>query len=190
MSDDKVLPPPPNARRKRTLSGDQGQSLPAKSSCPGSSPSKGQSINPGTSTAADAPLGPGSFQIVDQSRKKKLPAGVTPIPKRTTPRRAAKDKAKGQEITSQDELMSEESGSGSASEDDGAGSDKMVVGTDWVIMSSVQSMSLIISLLIPFSTTLSLLITDLSKLCWFETGRLIAKSRLIISQCIVIVVLS
>ena len=164
MSDDKVLPPPPNARRKRTLSGDQGQSLPAKSSCPGSSPSKGQSINPGTSTAADAPLGPGSFQIVDQSRKKKLPAGVTPIPKRTTPRRAAKDKAISQEIISQDERMSDESGSGSASEEEGAGSDRTVVESDWVIISSVCSISLITSLLTPFSTILSLLITDLIRL--------------------------
>ena len=87
-----------------------------------------------------------------------------PISKRTTPRRAAKDKAVSQGITTQDERMSEESGSGSASDGEGAGSDGTVVESDWVIISSVFSISLITSLLTPFSTILSLLITDLIKL--------------------------
>ena len=60
--------------------------------------------------------------------------------------------------------MSDESGSGSASEEEGAGSDRTVVESDWVIISSVCSISLIISLLTPFSTILSLLITDLIRL--------------------------
>ena len=60
--------------------------------------------------------------------------------------------------------MSEESGSGSASDGEGAGSDGTVVESDWVIISSVCSISLITSLLTPFSTILSLLITDLIKL--------------------------
>ena len=164
LSDDKVLPPPPNARRKRTLSGDQDQSLPAKNSRPEKSSARGSSVNPGTSTSTDAPLGDRSFQVVDRSRRKKLPPRVVPIPKRTTPRRAAKDKAISQEIISQDERMSDESGSGSASEEEGAGSDRTVVESDWVIISSVCSISLIISLLTPFSTILSLLITDLIRL--------------------------
>ena len=164
LSDDKVLPPPPNARRKRVLSGDQDQSLPAKNSRPEKSSARVSSINPGTSASADAPLGDRPFQVVDRSRKKKLPPGVVPISKRTTPRRAAKDKAVSQGITTQDERMSEESGSRSASDGEGAGSDGTVVESDWVIISSVCSISLITSLLTPFSTILSLLITDLIKL--------------------------
>ena len=168
LSDDKVLPPPPNARRKRVLSGDQAESLPAKTSRPEKSSTRGSKVNPGTSAQAQADVSVGDrpFQVVDRSRKKNLPAGVTPISKRTTPRRAAKDKAVSHEVTIQDEHMSEGSGSGSASEVD-AGSDGTVVEvteSDWVIISSVCSISLMISLLIPFSTILSLLITDLIRL--------------------------
>ena len=161
LSEDKVLPPPPNARRKRVLSGDQDQSLPAKNSRPEKSSARVSNVNPGTSTPAD---GDRPFQVVDRNRKKKLPPGVVPISKRTTPRRAAKDKAVSQGITTQDERMSEESGSRSASDGEGAGSDGTVVESDWVIISSVCSISLITSLLTPFSTILSLLITDLIKL--------------------------
>ena len=169
LSDDKMLPPPPNVRRKRVLSGDQGQSLPAKSSRPEKSSARVSKANPGTSAQAqaDVSLGDRPFQVVDRSRKKNLPAGVTPISKRTTPRRAAKDKTVSREVATQDEHMSEASGSGSASEEDGAGSDGTVVEvteSDWVIISSVCSISLIISLLTPFSTNLSLLITDLIRL--------------------------
>ena len=138
LSEDKVLPPPPNARRKRVLSGDQDQSLPAKNSRPEKSSARVSNCNPGTSTSADAPLGDRPFQVVDQSRKKKLPPGVVPILKRTTPRRAAKDKAKSQEITTQDERMSEESGSGSTSDGEGAGSDGTVVESDWVYLPLFQ----------------------------------------------------
>ena len=116
---------------------------------------------------ADVSLGDRPFQVVDRSRKKNLPAGVTPISKGTTPRRAAKDKTVSHEVATQDERMSEASGSGSASEEDGAGSDGTVVEvteSDWVIISSVCSISLMISLLISFSTILSLLITDLIRL--------------------------
>ena len=75
-----------------------------------------------------------------------------------------KDKAGSHQVATQDERMSE--ASGSASEGEGAGSDGTVVEvevteSDWVIISSVCSNSLIISLLTPFSTILSLLITDL-----------------------------
>ena len=169
LSDDKVLPPPPNARRKRVLSGDQGQSLPAKNSRPEKNSARVSKANPGTSAQAqaDVSLGDRPFQVVDRSCKKNLPAGVTPISKRTTPRRAAKDKTVSREVATQDEHMSEASGSGSASEEDGAGSDGTVVEvteSDWVIISSVCSISLIISLLTPFSTNLSLLITDLIRL--------------------------
>ena len=181
LSDDKMLPPPPSARRKRVLSGDQEQSLPSKNSRPEKSSARVSKANPGTSAQAqaqaqaqvqaqvhtDVSLGDRPFQIVDRSRKKSLPAGVTLISKRTTPRRAAKDKAVSSEIINQDEHMSEASGSGSASEDEGAGSDGTVVEvmeSDWVILSSVCSISLIISLLTPFSTIISLFITDLSRL--------------------------
>jgi len=169
LSDDKMLPPPPSTRRKRVLSGDQEQSLPAKNSRPEKSSARVSKANPGTSAQAqaDVSLGDRPFQVVDRSRKKNLPAGVTPISKRTTPRRAAKDKTVGHEVATQDERMSEASGSGSASEEDGAGSDGTVVEvteSDWVIISSVCSISLIISLLTPFSTILSLLITDLIRL--------------------------
>ena len=179
LSDDKMLPPPPNARRKRVLSGDQEQSLPSKNSRPEKGSARVSKANPGTSAQAqaqaqvqaqlhtDVSLGDRPFQVVDRSRKKSLPAGVTPISKRTTPRRAAKDKAVSNEVTIQDERMSEASGSGSASEEDGAGSDGTVVEvmeSDWVIFSSVCSISLIISLLTPFSTIISLLITDFIRL--------------------------
>ena len=179
LSDDKMLPPPPSARRKRVLSGDQEQSLPSKNSRPEKGSARVSKANPGTSAQAqaqaqvqaqmhtDVSLGDRPFQVVDRSRKKSLPAGVTPISKRTTPRRAAKDKAVSNEVTIQDERMSEASGSGSASEEDGAGSDGTVVEvmeSDWVIFSSVCSISLIISLLTPFSTIISLLITDLIRL--------------------------
>ena len=179
LSDDKMLPPPPSARRKRVLSGDQEQSLPSKNSRPEKGSARVSKANPGTSAQAqaqaqvqaqmhtDVSLGDRPFQVVDRSRKKSLPAGVTPISKRTTPRRAAKDKAVSNEVTIQDERMSEASGSGSASEDEGAGSDGTVVEvmeSDWVIFSSVCSISLIISLLTPFSTIISLFITDLIRL--------------------------
>ena len=179
LSDDKMLPPPPSARRKRVLSGDQEQSLPSKNSRPEKGSARVSKANPGTSAQAqaqaqvqaqvhtDVSLGDRPFQVVDRSRKKSLPAGVTPISKRTTPRRAAKDKAVSNEVTIQDERMSEASGSGSASEEDGAGSDGTVVEvmeSDWVIFSSVCSISLIISLLTPFSTIISLFITDLIRL--------------------------
>ena len=179
LSDDKMLPPPPSARRKRVLSGDQEQSLPSKNSRPEKGSARVSKANPGTSAQAqaqaqvqaqvhtDVSLGDRPFQVVDRSRKKSLPAGVTPISKRTTPRRAAKDKAVSNEVTIQDERMSEASGSGSASEEEGAGSDGTVVEvmeSDWVIFSSVCSISLIISLLTPFSTIISLFITDLSRL--------------------------
>ena len=179
LSDDKMLPPPPSARRKRVLSGDQEQSLPSKNSRPEKSSARVSKANPGTSAQAqaqaqaqvqaqvhtDVSLGDRPFQIVDRSRKKSLPAGVTLISKRTTPRRAAKDKAVSSEIITQDEPMSE--ASGSASEGEGAGSDGTVVEefvADWVIFSSVFSISLIIGLLTPFSTIISLFITDLSRL--------------------------
>ena len=177
LSDDKMLPPPPSARRKRVLSGDQEQSLPSKNSRPEKGSARVPKANPGTSAQAqaqaqvqaqvhtDVSLGDRPFQVVDRSRKKSLPAGVTPISKRTTPRRAAKDKAVSNEVTIQDEPMSE--ASGSASEEEGAGSDGTVVEvteSDWVIFSSVCSMSLIISLLTPFSTIVSLFITDLIRL--------------------------
>ena len=179
LSDDKMLPPPPSARRKRVLSGDQEQSLPSKNSRPEKSSARVSKANPGTSAQAqaqaqvqaqvhtDVSLGDRPFQIVDRSRKKSLPAGVTLISKRTTPRRAAKDKAVSSEVINQDEHMSEASGSGSASEDEGAGSDGTVVEvmeSDWVIFSSAFSISLIIGLLTPFSTIISLFITDLSRL--------------------------
>ena len=97
-----------------------------------------------------------------------------------------KDKTVSQEVPTQDERMSEESGSGSGSDEEGAGSDGMVVEvtteSDWVIFSSDCSISLIISLLTPFSTIVSLFITDLSSLNWLTVGRLMAKSLLIISQ--------
>ena len=178
LSDDKMLPPPPNARRKRVLSGDQEQSLPSKNSRPEKGSARVSKANPGTSAQAqaqaqvqaqlhtDVSLGDRPFQVVDRSRKKSLPAGVTPISKRTTPRRAAKDKAVSNEVTIQDEIMSE--ASGSASEEEGAGSDGTVVEvtteSDWVIFSSDCSISLIISLLTPFSTMVSLFITDLIRL--------------------------
>ena len=179
LSDDKMLPPPPNARRKRVLSGDQEQSLPSKNSRAEKGSARVSKANPGTSAQAqaqaqaqvqaqvhtDVSLGDRPFQVVDRSRKKSLPAGVTPISKRTTPRRAAKDKAVSNEVTIQDEPMSE--ASGSASEEEGAGSDGTVVEvteSDWVIFSSDCSISLIISLLTPFSTIVSLFITDLSSL--------------------------
>ena len=179
LSDDKMLPPPPSARRKRVLSGDQEQSLPSKNSRPEKGSAQVSKANPGTSAQAqaqaqaqvqaqvhtDVSLGDRPFQVVDRSRKKSLPAGVTPISKRTTPRRSAKDKAVSNEVTIQDERMSE--ASGSASEEEGAGSDGTVVDvveSDWVIFSSVCSMSLIISLLTPFSTIVSLFITDLIRL--------------------------
>ena len=176
LSDDKMLPPPPSARRKRVLSGDQEQSLPSKNSRPERGSARVSKANPGTSAQAqaqvqaqvhtDVSLGDRPFQVVDRSRKKSLPAGVTPISKRTTPRRAAKDKAVSNEVTIQDEIMSE--ASGSASEEEGAGSDGTVVEvtteSDWVIFSSDCSISLIISLLTPFSTIVSLFITDLSSL--------------------------
>ena len=81
LSDDKVLPPPPNARRKRVLSGDQAESLPAKTSRPEKSSTRGSKVNPGTSAQAQADVSVGDrpFQVVDRSRKKNLPAGVTPI---------------------------------------------------------------------------------------------------------------
>ena len=81
LSDDKVLPPPPNARRKRVLSGDQEQSLPAKNSRPEKGSARVSKVNPGTSAQAqaDVSLGDRPFQVVDRSRKKNLPAGVTPI---------------------------------------------------------------------------------------------------------------
>ena len=174
-----LLPPPPNARRKQVLSGDQEQSLPSKNSRAEKGSARVSKANPGTSAQAqaqaqvqaqmhtDVSLGDRPFQVVDRSRKKSLPAGVTPISKRTTPRRAAKDKAVSNEVTIQDERMSEASGSGSASEEEGAGSDGTVVEvmeSDWVIFSNVCSISLIISLLTPFSTIISLLITDLIRL--------------------------
>ena len=177
LSDDKMLPPPPNARRKRVLSGDQEQSLPSKNSRAEKGSARVSKANPGTSAQAqaqaqvqaqmhtDVSLGDRPFQVVDRSRKKSLPAGVTPISKRTTPRRAAKDKAVSNEVTIQDERMSE--ASGSAFEEEGAGSDGTVVDvveSDWVIFSSVCSISLIISLLTPFSTIVSLFITDLIRL--------------------------
>ena len=179
LSDDKMLPPPPSARRKRVLSGDQEQSLPSKNSRPEKGSARVSKANPGTSAQAqaqaqvqaqvhtDVSLGDRPFQVVDRSRKKSLPAGVTPISKRTTPRRAAKDKAVSNEVSTQDERMSEASGSGSASEEEGAGSDGTVVEvmeSDWVIFSSTCSISLSISLLTPFSTIISLLITDLIRL--------------------------
>ena len=171
LSDDKMLPPPPSTRRKRVLSGDQEQSLPAKNSRPEKNSARVSRTNPSPGTSAqsqaDVALGDRPFQVVDRSRKKSLPAGVTPIPKRATPRRAVKDKAGSHQVATQDERMSE--ASGSASEEEGAGSDGTVVEvevteSDWVIISSVCSSSLIISLLTPFSTILSLLITDLIRL--------------------------
>ena len=63
-----------------------------------------------------------------------------------------KDKTVSQEVPTQDERMSEESGSGSGSDEEGAGSDGTVVEADWVIISSVCSISLITNLLTPFST--------------------------------------
>ena len=113
LSDDKVLPPPPNTKRKRTLSGghDQHQGQPAKNSRPGgnSNSSRVQAAQPGTSAGVAPSSG---FQVVDQSRKKKLPEGVTPIQKRTTPRRAAKETVSKEQDREQgtslgDERMSE-----------------------------------------------------------------------------------
>ena len=213
LSDDKVLPPPPNPKRKRTLSGSQDQGQPAKSSRPGGSSqnakkqlhsasgvnsqaskvSKSQPSDPGTST------GPDLSAWTQAGRKKRLPAGVSPIPTRTTPVRAAKEKGSkatksktnNEPVTEDhgndpDEVMSE-SGSGSGSEEE-AGSDQTVV--DWVIINSSFFMSLMVILLIPFSTVPSLSITDFSSLFWCRMGRSIARRRLITSQWIVRVVLS
>ena len=214
LSDDKVLPPPPNPKRKRTLSGSQDQGQPAKSSRPGGSSqnakkqlhsasgvnsqaskvSKSQPSDPGTST------GPDLSAWTQAGRKKRLPAGVSPIPTRTTPVRAAKEKGskatKSKSKTNDepvtedgddpDEVMSE-SGSGSGSEEE-AGSDQTVV--DWVFINSSFFMSLMVILLIPFSTVPSLSITDFSSLFWCRMGRSIARRRLITSQWIVRVVLS
>lgn len=213
LSDDKVLPPPPNPKRKRTLSGSQDQGQPAKSSRPGGSSqnakkqlhsasgvnsqaskvSKSQPSDPGTST------GPDLSAWTKAGRKKKLPAGVSPIPTRTTPVRAAKEKgSKATKSKTNDEPVTEdhgndpdevmsESGSGSGSEEE-AGSDQTVV--DWVIINSSFFMSLMVILLIPFSTVPSLSITDFSSLFWCRMGRSIARRRLITSQWIVRVVLS
>ena len=213
LSDDKVLPPPPNPKRKRTLSGSQDQGQPAKSSRPGGSSqnakkqlhsasgvnsqaskvSKSQPSDPGTST------GPDLSAWTQAGRKKRLPAGVSPIPTRTTPVRAAKEKgSKATKSKTNDEPVTEdhgndpdevmsESGSGSGSEEE-AGSDQTVV--DWVITNSSFFMSLMVILLIPFSTVPSLSITDFSSLFWCRMGRSIARRRLITSQWIVRVVLS
>ena len=213
LSDDKVLPPPPNPKRKRTLSGSQDQGQPAKSSRPGGSSqnakkqlhsasgvnsqaskvSKSQPSDPGTST------GPDLSAWTQAGRKKRLPAGVSPIPTRTTPVRAAKEKgSKATKLKTNDEPVTEdhgndpdevmsESGSGSGSEEE-AGSDQTVV--DWVIINSSFFMSLMVILLIPFSTVPSLSITDFSSLFWCRMGRSIARRRLITSQWIVRVVLS
>ena len=213
LSDDKVLPPPPNPKRKRTLSGSQDQGQPAKSSRPGGSSqnakkqlhsasgvnsqaskvSKSQPSDPGTST------GPDLSAWTQAGRKKRLPAGVSPIPTRTTPVRAAKEKGlKATKSKTSDEPVTEdhgndpdevmsESGSGSGSEEE-AGSDQTVV--DWVIINSSFFMSLMVILLIPFSTVPSLSITDFSSLFWCRMGRSIARRRLITSQWIVRVVLS
>lgn len=213
LSDDKVLPPPPNPKRKRTLSGSQDQGQPAKSSRPGGSSqnakkqlhsasgvnsqaskvSKSQPSDPGTST------GPDLSAWTKAGRKKRLPAGVSPIPTRTTPVRAAKEKgSKATKSKTNDEPVTEdhgndpdevmsESGSGSGSEEE-AGSDQTVV--DWVIINSSFFMSLMVILLIPFSTVPSLSITDFSSLFWCRMGRSIARRRLITSQWIVRVVLS
>lgn len=213
LSDDKVLPPPPNPKRKRTLSGSQDQGQPAKSSRPGGSSqnakkqlhsasgvnsqaskvSKSQPSDPGTST------GPDLSAWTQAGRKKRLPAGVSPIPTRTTPVRAAKEKgSKATKSKTNDEPVTEdhgndpdevmsESGSGSGSEEE-AGSDQTVV--DWVIINSSFFMSLMVILLIPFSTVPSLSITDFSSLFWCRMGRSIARRRLITSQWIVRVVLS
>ena len=170
LSDDKPLPPPPVTRGKRRLSGDQEieQSQPSKTSRQG--PGRGQSqtgtSQAGADQAASTQTGVSGelFQAVKgRTRgKKSLPEGVTPIPTRTTPRRASKSKKDSNQTQAEtvvEEIEVDVSGSESGSNEDDAASDKTVV--DWVILSSSVNIFFSAILLIPFSTTPSLVITDL-----------------------------
>lgn len=199
LSDDKALPPPPNSRRKRTISHDEDQgpdedrSQPSKTSRtsrPGGSHATKSRNN---QTGESAPYDSDTFQVVTGKRsRRRLPEGVSPVPTRTTPGRAAKGakSSQNQDNESQDnDAMSEnESGSNSDADADGAGSDKTVV--DWVTSFNVLVMSCITNLLRPFSTVSSLSITDSNSFFGSIVGRLIASRRLIISLWTVIVVLS
>lgn len=180
LSDDRPLPPPPAGRGKRPHP-DHPEAEPNKPSK--TSRQVSGKDRPQVSQASASDVG-ASFQVVLGNRskgKKSLPDGVTPIPKRTTPKRAAKSRTRDDHMEDISEGVVEVvSGSESGSNDEDAASDKTVV--DWVSLSSSVNIFLSTSLLMFLSTTPSLLITDLMNNVMSWVGLSIASRRLMISQ--------